>query len=145
MAGAIAYSNLETKLEAAAKVVLDTALTGYSARTGLDSATKQLPAVLLHGEKGAEAPLNSGNYRLKLTVTVMDNADTVSLASHRNGAAGVFDAFLTSEIAQTLSDGVPDFTIFIVTGRDGSATRVEDREWISEISLDLYGCASAIG
>lgn len=144
MAGVTAYSNLETKLEAAAKVVLTTAATGYTPLMGLDSATKVLPAVLLHAEKGAETPLNSGNYKLKLTISVMDNADTVSLATHRDGSARVFDAFLTEGIAATLSDGAEDFTIFLVTGRDGSATRVEDRQWISEISLDLYGCASAI-
>ncbi len=138
------YSNLETKLEAAAKLVLTNATLGYQARAGLDSAEKVLPAALLHGEKGAEAPLNSGNYRCKLTITVMDNADTVSLDNHREGAGRIFDTFLDDGIAATLSAAVSDFTCLQVFGRDGAPTRVEDRQYTSEISLDLYCCATDI-
>ncbi len=146
------YSNLESKLEAAAKAVHDAAGTGYASRTGLDSGTKSLPAVLFRAEKQNESPLNSGNYHITLTITVMDNADTVTLDNHRNGAGQVFDVFLDEDIAATLSavnssvaPAVNGFTILNVFGRDGAATRAEDRQWISEISLKLYGCPADIG
>lgn len=140
----MSFSNLESKIEQAAKIVHDNALTGYASRTGLDSAEKTLPGVLFHAEKGAERPLNSGNYQCKLTIVVMDSADTKTLDNHRDGAAKVFDLFLDDAIATTLSSAIDDFTVLLVSARDGSATRTEDRQWVSEISLGLYACAATL-
>lgn len=138
------YSNLETKVEVAGKAVYDNNSTGYNAFTGLDSATKTASGIMFHGEKGSENPLNSGNYDLKLTITIMDASDRVTLADHRTGAAGVEDIFLDDDIAATLSGAVEDFTVLMVKGRNGTSTRTEDRQFISEISLDLYACAKDI-
>lgn len=138
------FSNYETKLEQAAKEVIDGFATGYTSLTGIDAATKPNSYILLLGEKGSEAPLNSGNYHGKLTVEVRDTADTVAEAVHRARAGSVFDAFLEDALATMLSDAVDDFTILLITSRDGSATRVEDRHWVSSISIGVYGCCSDV-
>lgn len=135
--------NLATKLEEAAKRYHGTKGTGYNGYANIDVENIAVPYVLFIGEKGEEAPLYSGNYKLRLMVQVRDSADTgggTRLNNHRAGSGKVFEAFQDNELDVFLSAQLEDFTIQKIFGHSGAVTRQEDRQWISEITIDLYGC-----
>ena len=144
------YHDLANKLEAAAKQYLEaeTTLTqrGQAAvHAGVDSDDLALPRVVVEAQDGDEFPLDSGNYTLGLSVSVMSSADgTAPLDDHRARSANVFDAFANGTLAVDLTANGTDFHAFGVHSRRYGRTERDDRHWTSQFSCEVYCCPQTI-
>lgn len=139
------YSNLLTKLEAAAAAVY-TATASSPAATflGIDDSTRTVPNVTFIGTLGEETPQASGNFRCTLTVRVCSNVNETNKAAHLALAAAAFDVFMLDDLASTMSGSTGGQTDFHVIGINNPrfSERTEARQHISELELDCYACAT---
>ncbi len=139
------YSNLLTKLEAAAAAVYTATATGaVTTFTGIDDSTKVVPSVVFTGTLGEEFPQASGNFRCTLTISVRSNVNETNKAAHLALAANAFDVFMLDDIASTLSGATGGQTDFHVIGVNNPrfSERTEARMHISEMEMDCYACAT---
>ena len=136
------YNDLQSKLEAAVKGVIDAANLGTTVHTGIDDTNIALPAVIVMSESGEEQPLHTGNYLMPVTVRCRSNADDTTLAAHRAFAASVFDAIKTDTFATDLNALGLDFTAMGINQARVKQTR-QDRSWLSEMEINVY-CAPSV-
>lgn len=139
------FNDVFSKAEEAAKsVVDDLSLSGVTVNTGIDEDELAAPYVVLFASSsGDEVVRSTGIISLTLDVTVASLADAHDLDSHRARVAEVFDSFLDSGIAVTLSSAIDDFHCYeaVETGR---AADTDDRKLTNTLSLDLVCCGSSI-
>ena len=135
------YNDITNRLEAAALAVhTANPVSGLSATTGQSGDTRTLPSVVFIADQGEEFPIGSGNYKMQLTCRVESSPDVTALSVHRGYFAGIADMFSDSAIATTLSSAILDFHAMGVT-QHRVAHRIEDRNNISEITVEVYSCA----
>lgn len=135
------FNDLTNKLEEAANAVLTAApISGLTGYTGQSSATRAHPSVVFMAQSGEEFPQGSGNYRMALAARVESSGDVSTLAAHRGYFAGIVDLFTDSAIAATLSAALADFHA-IGANNPKFSESIEDRAYVSELSLDVYCCA----
>ena len=145
----MAYNDLLSKVEAAAKsVVDDLTLSGNpTVNTGLDDDDLALPCVVCTATgTGEEVPRGTGNHVVTVRIHVKSQANDTSLATHRGNVATVFDAFQNDEIDVTLSAAVSDFHVIGV--RDVRMDRTEGQQTSGQavmgdfIELDIVACSA---
>jgi hypothetical protein len=137
------WYDLQSKLEASVKSLVDALGLGATVNTGIDDDALTLPAVIIIAETGEEFPLNTGNYKMRTTIRCRSNADDTTLAAHRTFAATVFDSIKTDTLAADLSAAVPDFTAIGINEAVLTQTR-QDRSWVSEMAVQVYCCAMSL-
>jgi hypothetical protein len=141
----MAYSDITCKLEAALKVVADSVgLSGVTVNTGVEEEGLALPYIICAADGSQEEILGTGIFRCTGRVTVASSADDSTLASHRANVSAVFDAFMDSDIAATLSTAVDDFYVYkVMPGAMPSTT--ENRQLKNSLEMEIVCCASDIG
>lgn len=154
------YNDLPEKAEAAIVAVIIAAQTGvpddqvFGSFTD-DAKTKGESSIHVESHGGTEDGVGSGNERLTFAVKLKSNADRrqddsteaeeetgTPLARHRLRAAKVFDVLKQSStaLAQQLSDAVPDFYVFDSIEVRRGPSRIENRKFVSEMTIEL-SCA----
>lgn len=111
--------------------------------TGLEEEDKELPSVTLAALNGQEFPQSSGNFTLTLSATVRTNADETDLAEHRRLCESALAPLMDADTETNLSAAEPDFGCLGISNRQ-SMERIEDRAWVTELSLDAYCCGLAL-
>lgn len=143
----MAYNDLQSKIEAAAKVLVDAlALSGVTVTTGADDDTIALPAVFcMAGDlTEAEGLIGTGIFRGALTIRVKSNANDTSLAAHRERVATVFDAIAIDVLKTSMSAAGTDFTcLFAGQLRQGQAVS-DGQSWNTDLVVDGVWCASDV-
>lgn len=140
----MAYNDITCKVEAALKSVVDSVgLSGVTVNTGVEEEALALPYVICAADGAQEEILGTGIFRCTGRVTVASSADDSDLATHRSNVSSVFDAFLDSAIATTLSAAVDDFYVYsVMPGGMPSAT--ENRQLRNSLEMEIVCCASDI-
>lgn len=146
------YSDLLSKAEAAAKVVVDTLTFSatHTVNTGLDDDNLTVPCVICAAEDaGEEAPVESGNFWVTLQIQKVSNANDTSLANHRADLAILVDKFMEPRetVEGYLSSAVSDFHVQGIRNRVPVRDRVKTEGgdlMIEGVRLDILACASDI-
>ena len=137
----MAYNDITNRLENACESLFNASpVTGVTAYRGQDDATRTLPSVIFIAEQGEVYPRYSGNYRMQLRIRV-ETASSQNLEDHRSYFSQIADKFTDSAIASSLSGAIDDFTAFDVSNERPHHT-TEDRRYVSELTLDVYCCAT---
>lgn len=76
-------------------------------------------------------------------VTIRNNADDTTEATHHTMAEAVVNALTTDEAAINLSAALVDFTAFLVSFTDQS-WGIEERSWVSRLTFEIHCCGSDI-
>lgn len=140
--------NLTDKLESAFVSVLQSAIPGVQIVTGKNATVKGVPIIICWADgQGEEDPPFSGNYWLNGAVEIKGHAGPV-----KNSAAAkvaqqdlhglVYDALRVTDIAEQLTAGVADFTVFPnavlfdapVSGNDDAGV------WTDAFPFRVYCC-----
>jgi hypothetical protein len=137
----VASGDLTNKLEAAALALLAAnPISGLTGFTGQSAATQSRPALICRAEQGDELPQGTGNFNMQLTLQVQSSADDTQLASHRNFFASVVDLFTDSTVATGLS-ALTDFHA-MGTFNPRFNEEIQDRAYVSELTITVYCCAT---
>lgn len=141
-----ASSFLQSKAEAALKVIIDTVTDSANANAncyvGLDGKVDlPLPRIEAAADMGPEFIEATGIHTLHFTVTIMSDADR-PLTEHESRGGYVVDAVNTDTLATDLSNAGSNFTCQGIMNRSLPAQRKEARHMISEFSFDGICCAS---
>lgn len=142
------YTDIESKVEAAFKAILDadasvTAL--LTVRTGLDDDKLTLPAVVCHCSSAQEDPPNCGNYWCEADVIVQTSLDRPDgsnptedrLAAHRANVATVRDSLCTDDLATRLNAvGIVDFTCQLALQQNAAQTTENN----TAVSVKTFRC-----
>lgn len=143
----MAYNDLQSKAEAAAKSVVDAlSLSGVTVTTGADDDAIVLPAVhcVCEGLAEVEGLIGTGLYRGALRIRVKSNANDTTLVAHRARVAAVFDALAIDTLKASLSSAVADFTC-VFAGQLRQEQAVSDgQSWTSDLLVDGIFCASDV-
>lgn len=117
---------------------------GVNIYRGFSNQVKEGPCVIVFAKGGSEDPINTGNYRVQVFVTVK------GLADPDDQAEAVFNA-LDSAVEKILADDLlkqelnevetDDFTIIGLLDK-GPDSDVETLAWHSVYELEVYCCAS---
>jgi len=141
----MAYNDLTCKLEESMKMVVDgLSLAGVTVNTGVEEETLAVPYVICAADGMQEEIKSTGIYRCGARVIVASSADDTSLTDHRTRVSTVFDAFLDSGIATTLSGNVSDFYVYDVAF-GGQPAAMENRQMKNTLEMEVVCCASDIG
>ncbi len=141
--------DLPQKLEAAGRALIEAMGVSVGAApvlvfTGTDDSTKTLPHALVVAQNGPEFPQGSGNFTLQLSVELRLSADDTSVAQQRTAAGIVLGVFMSDDLATELGAATSDFGVFGISNRLAGGSRIEDRQWVSELSMDVYCCSQAL-
>lgn len=131
------------KLEAAGKALLESVgvsvdESDVAILTGLGNDIKTLPCAILVGQGGPEMPQGSGNFMVSFSVEFRTNAADTSIEQHRAATATVLGVFMSDDLANELV--TDDFGVFGIQNRQAGGSRIEDGQWVSELSMDVYCC-----
>ena len=134
------YNDLLSKLEEAAKAVIDgLALAGVKVNTGLEDEKLALPYVVCSAVSSTEEIIDTGLHRVKLRIVVASDADAHQLAAHRERVAPVFAELRQDDIEATLSAKVEDFDVTFVR-EEGQSVEHEGRRLKNVLELDAVCC-----
>ena len=135
------YNNLDTLLEHAVRDYLKNGGVDnpYHAVSDLDLT---LPAVICSCSGGEEFPMGSGNFWQNVTVKVISPGNATDLDAHKTYCAQVFDLLLAETFIDDLNTSANGIGFQGFRNRRYSATSIEDRKWVSEMTLDLLSCAT---
>ena len=141
----MAFGDLTNKLELAAVALLAAnPVAGVVGFTGQSGATQSRPAFVAIAEQGDEFPQGAGNFHMELRLRILSNADDVTLAQHRANVASIADVFRDTDTAANLSAQQSDFTAFGIQNVRYAGNEESERQFISELMLTVYCCASDI-
>lgn len=137
--------DLPQKLEEAGKVLLELAglsvgSTAIALLTGLGNEIKTLPCVILIAQGGPEMPQDSGNFTISFSVELRTNAADTSIQQHRAASSSVLGVFMSDGLASELGAAVDGLGVFGIHNRQAGGSRVEDGQWVSDLSMDVYCC-----
>lgn len=139
------YSNIETKVELAAKAHVQTITTkipGVNFYAGVDSLNLdhsiiKFPAVIANADSSDEKIFKTGQYAVDLIMEVISSADDTTAAKHRERVAWVRDQFSNTWVGASLSTYVTDFTaVGVVLQKASQATA--DKHWITKIPMIVH-------
>jgi hypothetical protein len=131
--------DLQQKLEAAAKAVIEAAQSDVTVFTGVSADEKVTPRVTVTAQSGNETPQGSGNFTMHLMIEVRSNADDKGVDEHRAYCRTVLGEMSREDIADLLSQSEDDFHAFGFTNRSCGES-VDDRGWVTVLEMDVY-CA----
>jgi len=140
----MAFGDLPNKLELAAVALLAAnPIAGLVGFTGQSKAEQSRPALIAKAEQGEETPIGTGNFNMVLTLQIQTSSDDATLDQHRAYVAGAVDVFRDVDAAANLSAQQSDFTALGIHNVQYNH-EVEDRAFLSELTLTVYCCASDI-
>jgi len=131
--------DLPQKLEEAVKVIIDAEATGVTCYTGITAEEKTTPRITVTGQGGQETPQASGNFTVPLSIEVRSNANDKTLAEHRALCTTVLGVMSEDDIATQMSAATSGFHAFGFSNRNFSE-RVDEKSWVTEMTMDVY-CA----
>lgn len=138
----MAFGDLTNKLEAAAAALLAASLgSTLAVKTGQAEGKLTRPVAIVKAEQGDEFPQGTGNFKMQLTAQVQASADDTGLTAHRGFFAAVVDVLRDDEVAASLSAQQSDFHVLGVNNPRYNELE-QDRAHVSELTLEVYCCAS---
>lgn len=132
--------DLQSKLEAAVKAIIDAEASGVTCLTGMTAENKVTPSITVTAASGPETPQNSGNFNLQLGIEVRSNATDRPLIEHRALCAAILGVMSEDDLATQLSTAEAEFHAFGISNRAASET-VEEGAWATTLTMDVY-CAA---
>ena len=121
--------------------------------TGFCSDEKVAPRIEISAHGGPEEPIRSGNYKLRVTITVVGSADidedpllieqVKAKDLHEVNVGTVFDILAVAQVNDWLNRAVPEFYVFSWLAVDIDH-HVEGRTFRDTIVLEVYCCGAAI-
>lgn len=155
-AATVGWNKLESKIEEAAELLCRTVpklVAECTISRGIDTDTRTANCIICMCDSAQIRPISQvpvGNYDCKLTIKVVSQADAYTgasssfdpMAKHWERVAYVRDLF-TDELAPTLlSQFVADLYLFEATRDVDARTTVEDRSYITELTMTVYAVGS---
>lgn len=138
------YNDTTDKLESAAQAII-AALEFARPRTvntGVDDDNYALPNVICSVEEGNEYPLKSGNFWVRLRLTV-NSAIGLSRVEHLNDFRIVHDTFFAEDIDQVLSAAVGNFFVQGIRERTQGRT-IKEKAHSHFIECELLACSTTL-
>lgn len=135
--------DLPNKLEEAAAFLASDTTNEAKVFTGQSDQIRKRPAIGVHATGGDEMPQGSGNFLVNLSVVLLANSKDYTIAAFRTLGAIVSAPFMSDDIAERLSASAEEFTAFGFRNRSLREDIQED-SFRSELSMDVYCCASSV-
>ncbi len=111
--------------------------------TGMDDATRTLPAVVVDCRSAEASGLYSGNWLCRVELWVEESADDTTEEEHLAHTETVFNVLLDDGIVASLTAALADYTAFGVIFTDTSY-ELEGRRWRSRLAFDVECAPSDI-
>lgn len=139
------YNDTTDKLESAAQLIASrlTFEVTRTVNTGVDDDAYALPNVICGAEEGEEFPLGSGNFWLKLRVTLNTDVKEKRI-KHLADFKTLHDAFFSSDLETQLSTVIGHFAVQGIRERR-QGRQIKDKAHSHWIELDCLACSTALG
>lgn len=152
-AGSVTWNKIESKVEQAAELLMRTVpklVAECAISRGVDTDTRTNPnAIICECSTATARPISQipvGNYDCRLTVRVISQADAYTgdsssfdpMAKHWERVAYVRDLLIDDLTPTLLSRFVADFFVLDAVRDADARTTVDDRSFVTELSVMLY-------
>lgn len=132
--------DLQNSLEAALKYRVEEGNFGANIYTGQGDYVKEHPSLTIAASGGPEFPLGSGNFTVTVDCEFRYPAESDQLDEHRQLCRDVLGQLMDSNLAALLSSEATDLHVFGITSRNIGRAEVEENQWISVLTMEIYCC-----